>query len=152
MSLDELNTAVASTGGGWFTLHKKEHGTLEGTVISFEKRDRTNPKGDIVYKNGTQNPRKVWTFTLKLDETSPLIEGPDDDGLRKFDANESAQMAIARAIREAKVTAKEGDRLKIKVKEEAAEGDYKQAEYVAVWTAGAAPLAIDTPDDEGEDW
>lgn len=148
MSLDQLNQDAASTGGAWLKLRNKADGVIDATVIAYEKRERRDPEGDVVYKKGTTNPRYVWTFTLRLDESSPLIEGPDDDGLRKFDANESAQRAIGDAIKASPKPAAEGDRLTIKVKTDP-ETDFSQAEYVAKWVPGAPVLDVDG---EGEDW
>ena len=142
MSLDQLNQDAASLGGSWLKLRNKADGTIEGTVVSYEKRERRTPEGDVVFKKGTTTPRYVWTFTLQLDDGDARLEGPDDDGLRKFDANESAQRAIATAIKASGKPAAEGDRLKIAVKDDP-ESDFSQPEYQAKWTPGAPPLAID---------
>src|SRR5690606_33717812 len=108
MALDELAEAAASLGGKWVKLQKKADGAIEGKVVAFEKRNRTDPDGNVVYKRGTQTPRIEWLFTLEVDPE--LREGPDDDGIRKLAANESMQWAIAAAIKEAGGTPNIGDR------------------------------------------
>ena len=129
MSLDSLNNAISSMGGSWVKLNSKEHGVLEGKVVEFEERDRRTPDGDIVYKKGTQNARKEWLFTLEVEAR----ENDDDDGLRKFAANESAQRAIAEAVKESGKQAEVGGTLKIAVKEDP-EDTYSQATYQARYT------------------
>lgn len=140
MSLDELNNAVASVGGSWVKLQKVGD-TIEGEIVAFEKRNRTDPQGNVVMKRGTDTPRIEWLFTLKVDD----LEGPDDDGLRKLPANESMQRAIATAIKEAGVQAEVGGRLKVGVKADPPD-TYSQAEYQARYTAPAAKVDIN-PDD-----
>ena len=143
MALDELAEAAASLGGSWVKLQKKADGAIEGKVVAFEKRNRTDPEGNVVYKRGTQTPRIEWRFTLEVDPE--LREGPDDDGIRKLAANESMQWAIAAAIKEAGGTPNIGDRLKVGVREDPKDS-FSQATYQARWTK-AAP-AIDLSDDE----
>jgi len=142
LTLDQLNQDIATTGGRYMKCFTKEHGNIEGTVVEYEKRDRTDPDGNVVFKKGSTTARKVWTFTIQLDDTDPNREGPDDDGLRKFDANESMQRAISDAIKEAGAPAKAGDRIKVGVKTEAPD-KFSQAEYQAKWTPGAPALDID---------
>lgn len=143
MALDELAEAAASLGGKWVKLQKKADGAIEGTVLAFEKRNRTDPEGNVVFRRGTQTPRIEWLFTLKVDPE--LREGPDDDGIRKLAANESMQRAIAQAIKDAGGTPNLGDRLKVGVREDPKD-TYSQAEYQARWTK-AAP-AIELSDEE----
>src|SRR5690606_10563368 len=64
MALDELAEAAASLGGKWVKLHTKADGAIEGKVVAFEKRNRTDPEGNVVFKRGTQTPRIEWRFTL----------------------------------------------------------------------------------------
>ena len=143
MALDELAEAAASLGGKWVKLHTKADGAIEGKVVAFEKRNRTDPEGNVVFKRGTQTPRIEWLFTLEVDPE--LREGPDDDGIRKLPANESMQRAIAQAIKDAGGSPNTGDRLKVGVREDPRDS-FSQAEYQARWTK-AAP-AIELTDEE----
>ena len=143
MALDELEKAAASLGGKWVKLHTKADGAIEGKVVAFEKRNRTDPEGNVVFKRGTQTPRIEWRFILEVDPE--LREGPNDDGIRKLAANESMQWAIAAAIKEAGGTPNIGDRLKVGVREDPKDS-FSQATYQARWTK-AAP-AIEISDDE----
>lgn len=139
-SLSDLNDAIATIGGNWVTLYAVEHPPVEGVIVAFEKRDRTDPDGNVVYKKGTTTPRKVWTFTIKVDELD--ADDANDEGLRKIDLNESAQRAVATAVKASGHHAVVGGRLKIGVKADAPD-KFKQAEYQAKYTPPAATLAID---------
>lgn len=138
MSIDALNEALASTGGAWVKLRDTDDNPVTGEILEFEKRDRTNPQGDIVYKRGTQKPRTEWVFTLQTEQRDPAIE--DDDGIRKLACNEAMQHAIREAITAAGKTAEKGGTLKVKVSANR-ESEYEQAEYTAVYEA---PKVIDT--------
>ncbi len=140
--LDTLNDAADAAGAGWIKLHNKEHGTIDGEVLDFEIRDRRTPDGDVVLSRKTGNPRKVWTFTLK-------IEG--DEEPKRWDANESAQRAIAKALKDCGKKAAKGDRLKVRVTADPADS-YSQADYEAVWTPVAAPLGVPAATDDGDPW
>lgn len=153
MSLDALNSAAQSLGGSWVKLNdKNEHPPVEGEIVDFEIRDRTDMNGDIVYKKGTTTARKEWVITLRVDDS--LIDDPNDDGLRKLSLNESGQRAVAAAIKEAGVAAETGGVLKIGVAENAPD-KFSQATYRARYTPPAKPLAIpadDTADDDLDDF
>lgn len=137
--LDQLNQAAAGIGGKWVKLHTKADGTVEGVVVNFEIRDRTDPDGNVVYKKGTTTPRKEWLFILDTGEEEPV----------KLPLNESGQRAVAAALKEAGVQAKAGDTLKIAVKEDPADS-FSQATYQARWTPGAAPLDVPTGADDSD--
>lgn len=140
--LDQLNTEAASVGGNFVKLRTKADGIIEGEVLAFEVRDRTY-EGAVVFKKGTTTPRKEWVLTLR-------VAGGDDPV--KLSLNESGQRAVANALREAGVKAKEGDTLKIAVKTDPAK-DTDQAEYKASWTPGTAALDIPAAapaDDSGD--
>ncbi len=136
--LDQLNTEAASLGGSWVKLNRKEHGTVEGRVLAFEVRDRTY-EGAPVYKKGTTVPRKEWVFTLDCGGEEPV----------NLSLNESGQRAVAAALKEAGVKAKEGDTLKIAVKADPASST-EQAEYQARWTPAAAGLDVPASGDDGD--
>lgn len=135
MSMDALNEAVASVGGSWVKLRNSDDPPIEGTIVSFEKRDRTDPNGDVVYKRGTQTPRTEWVFTLQ----TGIRDSDEDDGVRKLPCNESMQRAISEAIKASGRPAEEGGTLKVGVASDP-EDSFSQAEYKARYT----PPAIDT--------
>lgn len=129
--LDELNRD-ASGGGRWVKLNRVEHGTLKGIVVDVETREKTY-KGQVVLSHKTGKPRLSRVFTLITDLRDPDID--DDQGVRRFDANEGAYFAIIDAIKEAKATAEIGDTLAIKVVKDP-ETTTSQADYKAQWTKG----------------
>lgn len=135
--LDQLNQAAASIGGSWVKLRTTDDPPVEGKVLSFEIRDRTTPDGDVVYKKGTTTARKEWVFALEVDGSEEPV---------KLSLNESGQRAVGDALKEAGAQAKEGDVLKIAVKENPA-SSYEQATYQARWTSTAATLAVPAADD-----
>lgn len=130
--LDDLNRDVAASGGTWVKLNRKEHGLLKGIVLEVETRDKTY-EGKVVLSSKTGKPRKSRVFTLLTDQRSDDIE--DDNGVRKFDANESAWFAVLDALRDAKATAEVGDTLTIEVEKDP-ESSTMQADYKAKWEKG----------------
>ena len=130
--LNELNEDVARSGGGWFKLNRVEHGTLKGIVVDIETREKTF-EGNVVLSRKTGKPRLERVFTLITDLRDPDID--DDNGIRKFGANEGAYFAILDAVKDAKATAEVGDTLEIKVTADPATST-SQAEYKARWTKG----------------
>lgn len=134
MSIDDLNQAIAASGGKWVKLRTTDDTPIEGDIVDFAKRDRTDPEGSVVYKRGTQTPRVEWLFTLATDLRDP--DDTDDDGLRKVPCNESMQSAITQAVRASGQPVAIGGRLKIGVKANPAD-DYKQADYIARYTPPA---------------
>lgn len=146
--LDELNEAAEQLGGRWVKINSKADGVLEGNIIAFEKREKFF-EGKPVYRRGSIIPRYEWVFTLKVDGR----DDEDDDGVRKFSANESCQRAIAAAIRESGQKAEEGGRLKIGVTEDPP-SDRAQAVYRAKYTPPEpkpATLDADEVFPEGEE-
>lgn len=141
MSIDALNEAVASSGGTWVKLRNTDDPAVEGTIVSFESRDKRNPDGDIVASRKTGKPRTEWVFTLQTADR----DGEDDDGIRKLSCNESMQRAIRDAIKASGKQAEEGGTLKIGVKANP-EDSYSQADYQARYTPPAAK--VDLPDED----
>jgi hypothetical protein len=137
MSLDELNQEIASRGGRWVKLRNKGD-VIEGEILDFVRRDRTDPEGNIVYKRGTTQPRTEWVFTLATD----LREEDDDDGVRRVPCNESAQGAVSRAVKESGAAVVLGGRLKLGVAKDP-EGDFSQPEFIARYTPPTAAAEID---------
>lgn len=128
------------SGGQWVKLKATTDAPVEGTIVSVEKRDRTDPQGNVVFKKGTQTPRVEYVFTLQ----TGLSDGADDDGIRKLPANESMTRAIEEAERKAGVPMREGGTLKVGVKADPAD-QFSQAEYVAKYTP---PSLLETDDED----
>lgn len=124
-TLDALNTAAQSMGGRWLKLRTTDDPAVDGVLLDFEQRQKTF-EGEVVRSRKSGDPRIEWVFTFQTNAR----DDDDDDGIRKWSANESAQRAVAAAIKEAKVKAETGGRLKVKVKADP-ENDRSQAEYVA---------------------
>jgi hypothetical protein len=137
--LNDLADAAASIGGSWVKLRTTDDPPVEGKVVAFEARPKTF-EGAPVLNRKTGAQRTEWVFTLDT--------GGEDHV--KVSLNESAQRAVADALRTAGVTApKAGDTLKIGVKADPA-SDREQATYQAKWTVGAAPLDIPSSDDASD--
>jgi hypothetical protein len=102
MSLDE---AAARTGGRWAKLDAV--GTeIVGTLIAIDTdKVRTDPDGNVVLSKKSGQPRKVYGLLIQTDNR----EDGDDDGKRRYDANESAQYAIIDAFKEWRKTNPTGD-------------------------------------------
>lgn len=126
MAFDQINQSIDQMGGTWVKLLAAGD-TLTGELIDMEMRDRTDPEGMPVYKRGTQTPRRIIRVTFR-----------DADGeTRLFDANESAQRALADAKKKSGPYAP-GGRISIKITAEG--GSMEQATYAAKWEP-AAPMA-----------
>lgn len=142
--LDQLNEAASRIGGKWVKL-RDQGDVLEGVVLDFELREKSY-EGQPVVSRSTGKPRIEWLFTIQTE----LREDAEDDGIRKFPANESAQRAIAAAIKECGQPAKKGDHLKVGVKTPP-KSTTDQAEYQARWTSAAEELQVPTaPEPEVE--
>lgn len=128
----------APSGGRWVKLKATTDAPVEGTILAVELRDRTDPQGNVVYKKGTQTPRKEFVFTLQTGES----DGQDDDGVRKFSANESMAGAIRQAENASGQKLEVGGLLKVGVKADPVD-QWSQATYVARYTppAPASPVA-----------
>jgi hypothetical protein len=132
----DINTAAETLAGNWAKLNRKEHGTIEGRVISFETRPMTF-EGAPVLNRKTGAPRIEWVFAVLQDDGETV----------KFSLKEAGQRAIADAIKASGQPAKNGDRLKIAVTHDPAT-EREQATYQARWTSDATPLNIPADDDE----
>lgn len=138
--LDQLNDEIASFGGEWVKLNRKEHGALEGEIVDVEVRDKSF-EGQVVLSRKSGLPRKEWVVTLRIAEGER--DGDDDDGIRKISLNESGQRAFAAAVKASKAKVEAGGTLKIAVREDPAT-DREQADYIARYTPPAK--TIDLPD------
>ena len=142
MGLADINARIETMGGTWVKLDGVGE-KFTGQLIDIDEVDRTTPDGDIVYKRGTQDPRKVWIVTFKVDDTTD----PGDDGIRKFSANESAQAAIGSAVKELGRPLAEGDIIKLGVAAEGAD-TYSQKQYKAVIEKGiSVPVVAPAPEE-----
>jgi len=127
----------APTGGRWVKLKTTTDVPVEGTILAVEKRDRTDPQGNVVHKKGTQTPRIEYVFTLQTGES----DGAEDDGIRKFSANESMTSAIRAAEAAAGAKLAEGGLLKVGVKADPVD-QWSQATYLARYTPPAAAAVV----------
>ena len=135
MSFDQINDRIQTMGGRWAKLtHTGDK--LVGTLLEADETERTDPDGDVVRSKKTGEPRKVWNLTLQTDERADS----DDDGVRKFSANESCQGAIGKAVKEQGVRLGVGCTIKIGVTAE--NGEFEQCDYKVVLEKGADPAII----------
>lgn len=139
-TLDALNEAVAARGGRYLKLRSTDDPAVDGEILAFEERDRTDPDGNVVTSRKSGQARREWLFTISTD----LREDGEDDGVRKFAANESAQRAIADAIKKSGQKAAIGGRLQVAVSQNP-EDSYSQATYAAKYTP-AAPAGVSADD------
>ena len=143
--LDELNQAAESLGGKWLKLNRKEHGAIVGDLVDFEIRPKTFENAPVLSRK-TGEQRTEWVLTLRV----AAREDEDDDGIRKLSLNESAQRALAAAIKESKSKAQVGGTVKIAVKTDPA-SDREQAEYQARYTPPPVVAEADIDSVFGDD-
>lgn len=132
--IDELNEAIAQGGGAYVKINRKEHGVLEGTILNAEVRGKTF-EGQPVLSRKSGKQRQEWLLTLQTEHRDP--EKEDDDGVRKFAANEGAQFAIRDAVKAADSKLEIGGSLKIAVTKDPASSQ-EQATYKAKYEAPKA--------------
>lgn len=142
MALDGLNDAVSKLGGKWVKCATKADGIIKGVIVAFEQRAKTF-EGKVVNNRTTGEPRQEWVFTLQTEDR----EDAEDDGLRKLSCNESAQRAVATAIRASGKGAEEGGELLLTVTEDPPT-DRDQAVYQARYTPPAKALGVPSGDGE----
>lgn len=140
MSFDQINEEVKKSGGQFVKLTRKEHGVLEFEIVDAEVRTKTFEGAEVLSKKG--KPRKEWLFVFNVKP-----ETPDDDGVRKFAANESAQFAIRDAVKAAGGKIEKGGTIKIAVKTDP-ENSRSQAEYQAKYTP---PTKVADPFEDDSD-
>lgn len=93
MGIDDFNEeAQKPRGGRWVKLAAKGD-FVKGELLDMEIINRTDPEGNVVLSRKTGNPRKVTRVRIQTE----LREDGDDDGVRIFDANESATDALYKA-------------------------------------------------------
>lgn len=147
MAFDEINKSINSVGGRWLKLFEKAHGVLEYVVLDAEVKDRTDTDGNVVLSKKTGKVRKVWVITFQTDLRDP--EDPEDDGKRKFSANESCQFAITDAVKESGKPFATGGTLKLGVLKDAS--GTAQAEYQARWTPADPAASVNEAVQKAED-
>lgn len=90
-----LDEALARTGGRWMKIETVGD-QLVGTLVHIDlDKNRTDPDGNVILSKKTGQPRKVFGLLVQTD----LREDGDDDGKRRYDANEAAQWAILDAFK-----------------------------------------------------
>jgi hypothetical protein len=130
--MSDINTAAETLTGDWVKLTRKEHGAIEGRVIAFETRPMTF-EGDPVLNRKTGQQRTEWVLAVLTDNDETL----------KFSLKEAGQRAIAEAIKQTGQPAKNGDRIKIAVKDDPPT-EREQPTYQVRWTPDTAPLDMPT--------
>jgi hypothetical protein len=135
MSLDELNAELAKPRGGKWAKLSEVGDRLVGTILDGETVNRTDPEGNVVLGKKSGKPRRVYRLRLQTD----LRDDPEDDGVRIFDANESAQDAL-RACAPLQI----GAQLAIAIVGAPAD-KWSQATYKAQQKTVAEPLPTEDP-------
>lgn len=115
MGFNDVNEAIRTGGGGYTKLNTKGQ-VLEGILLDVSVRDKVY-KGKVVPSNSTGLPRKEWLFVLET-----------KDGVTKFAAVESAQIAVKNALKEGQKLEK-GGKIRFEVTESSVQGE-KSPEFV----------------------
>lgn len=131
MSFDELNALLATPRGGRWVKLRDAGDKIVGELLDVEMINRTDPSGEIVLGKKSGKPRRVARIRIQIDP-----ESPDDDGVRIFDANESAQTALQECVRRDGALAA-GGTIAIAVTE-SPKDSYSQATYAAKFKPGKA--------------
>lgn len=92
MSFDDFNDLMSQPRGGRWVKLTEPGDKLTGELISIEMLNRTDPEGNVVIGKKSRKPRRIARIRIQTDDTG------DDDGVRIFDANESAQDALRDCI------------------------------------------------------
>lgn len=132
--MTDINTAAEAMTGEWIKLTRKEHGTIEGRVISFQVRPMTFEGAPVLRRNSGEQ-RSEWVLAVLTDGGETV----------KFSLKESGQRTVAEAIKASGRKARNGDRIKIAVKDDPVD-ERSQPTYQVRWTPDDTPL--DIPDEE----
>ena len=92
MSFDDFNDLMSQPRGGRWVKLSEPGDKLIGELVSIEMLNRTDPEGNVVLGKKSGKPRRIARIRIQTDDTD------DDDGVRIFDANESAQDALRDCI------------------------------------------------------
>jgi hypothetical protein len=95
MTFDNIIDTAYRSGGRWLKLTEVGD-KITGDLLDIEEREKRDLDGNIVLGKKSGTPRTEWVVTIQTDDVNV-----DDDGVRKFSANESAQKAIKEAIKRA---------------------------------------------------
>lgn len=110
--LNELNDAIAASGGDWVKLNEAGQ-QVTGALVDAEVRPRMYDGSQVVSKAG--NPRKVWTLTLDVPGRGAVKADADEGGQAKIRAaaaklgrNLAAGDVVAIVVTESSVQGKSG--------------------------------------------
>lgn len=142
--LDEINAAIETAGGKWTKLRHKTDPYIDGEILAVVQRGKTF-EGQPVLSRTSGQQRQEWLFTLQ----TTLRDDADDDGVRKFAANESAQRAIGEAVKASGQKLAIGGKLKLAVVADAPT-DRDQPTFKAKYEPPAAS-AVSASDIFGDD-
>lgn len=139
MSFDDFNDLMSQPRGGRWIKLAEVGDKLTGELISIEMVNRTDPEGNLVLGKKSGKPRRIARIRIQTTDTD------DDDGIRIFDANESAQDALRDCInRDGRL--EPGGTLAIAVSA-APRDKWSQATYTAKFKAGKPKAKTVTADD-----
>lgn len=130
-------------GGTWVKLANKGD-RLDGTLRDISVRDRTDPEGNPVLGRKSGKARKIYRVVVEIPDDQR--HGPDDDGLRNWDANEAGQQAIRDAYKAVGTKELIGGRFAVAVTQEAP-NSMSQAAYRVKFEPPAPSATVDLPDD-----
>lgn len=138
MAFEDFKAAADSRGGKWTKLADRGD-TLVGELVDIEVRDKRDMEGAVVLGKKSGKPRQEYIVTYRV-AASERVDA-DDDGIRKFAANESAQRAIDEAYKAAGKGAElDGAKIAISLVEPA-EDKFSQAGYTAQIKPAAKKVA-----------
>jgi hypothetical protein len=132
VSLDDVNEAIRTGGGGGFTKLSNKGDVLEGILLDVKVQEKWYDGAKVLSKAG--QPRIEWLFT---------IETPD--GIRKYSAMEGAQSAVRNAIAEANVPKLEkGGKIRFELTQEY----IKKVQFAEFKVSYTPPKFAALPDDD----
>jgi hypothetical protein len=128
MAFDKFKELADARGGKWVKLTDVGD-SLVGELIDIDVREKRDMDGNVVLSKKSGQPRSEYKVTFRLAADQRL--DADDDGIRHFAANESAQRAIDEAYKQCgKGTDLDGARIAIQLVEAPAD-KFSQAGYTA---------------------
>lgn len=128
MAFDDFKKAADSRGGTWVKLTEVGD-SFVGELVDIEVRDRRDMDGNPVLGKKSGQVRKEYKVVFRVPTSQR--EDADDDGIRNFAANESAQRAIDEAYKACGKDAQlDGARIAVQLVEAAAD-KFSQAGYTA---------------------
>lgn len=138
MPFEQFKQAAEARGGRWVKLIDVGD-VFKGELIDIEVRDKRDMDGNTVLSKKTGQPRQEYKVTFRL--PAGQRDDADDDGIRHFAANESAQRAIDEAYKKnGKGVNLEGAQIAVQLVEAAAD-KFSQAGYTAQIKPAAKKVA-----------